>query len=44
MNVLIYRYGSICEPDIIEAFKKMQLNVIEENAEITNKKSPVQNV
>ena len=38
MNVLIYRYGSICEPDIIEAFKKMQLNVIEETAEITNKK------
>ena len=38
MNVLIYRYGSICEPDIIEAFKKMQLDVIEETAEITNKK------
>ena len=38
MNVLIYRYGSICEPDIIEAFRKMQLNVIEETAEITNKK------
>lgn len=38
MNVLIYRYGSICEPDIIEAFRKMQLDVIEETAEITNKK------
>lgn len=38
MNVLIYRYGSICEPDIIEAFRKIQLNVIEETAEITNKK------
>lgn len=38
MNVLIYRYGSTCEPDIIEAFRKMQLDVIEETAEITNKK------
>ena len=38
MNVLIYRYGSICEPDIIEAFQKLQLNVIEETTEITNKK------
>ena len=37
MNILIYRYGSICEPDIIEAFKKLQLNVIEETTEITNK-------
>lgn len=37
MNVLIYRYGSICEPDIIEAFRKLQLNVIEEATEITQK-------
>lgn len=37
MNVLVYRYGSICEPDIIEAFKKLQLNVIEENTEINQK-------
>ena len=37
MNILIYRYGSICEPDIIEAFRKLQLNVIEESTEITNK-------
>lgn len=37
MNILIYRYGSICEPDIIEAFRKLQLNVIEENTEMTNK-------
>lgn len=37
MNILIYRYGSICEPDIIEAFRKLQLNVIEETTEITNK-------
>lgn len=37
MNVLIYRYGSICEPDVIEAFKKLGLNVIEERTEIKQK-------
>lgn len=37
MNVLIYRYNSICEPDIIEAFQKLGLNVIEEKTEINNK-------
>ena len=37
MNILIYRYGSICEPDIIDAFKKLQLNVIEESTEINQK-------
>ena len=37
MNILIYRYGSICEPDIIDAFKKLGLNVIEESTEITQK-------
>lgn len=37
MNILIYRYGSICEPDIIEAFKKLQMNVIEESTEINQK-------
>lgn len=37
MNVLIYRYGSICEPDIIDAFQKLQLNVIEETTEIEQK-------
>ena len=37
MNVIIYRYGSICEPDIIEAFRKLQLNVIEEATEIEKK-------
>ena len=38
MNVLIYRYGNICEPDIIDAFQKLQLNVMEETTEITRKK------
>lgn len=38
MNILIYRYGSICEPDVIDAFQKIGLTVIEESTEITNKK------
>ncbi|MCD7836724.1 MAG: DUF3880 domain-containing protein, partial [Lachnospiraceae bacterium] len=38
MNILVYRYGSICEPDIINTFNRLGLNVIEESAEITNKK------
>lgn len=38
MNILLYRYGSICEPDIIDAFQKLQVNVIEEKTEMTNKK------
>ena len=37
MNILVYRYGSICEPDIVEAFQKLQLNVIEETTEINQK-------
>lgn len=37
MNILIYRYGSICEPDVIRAFQEIGLNVLEEKTEITNK-------
>ena len=37
MKVVFYRYGSICEPDIITIFKKNNLSVIEVTAEITNK-------
>ncbi len=38
MTILFYRYGNICEPDILETFRSLHLNVIEETAEITNKK------
>ena len=38
MKILVYRYGSICEPDIISAFQKLGLTVLEETAEITTKK------
>lgn len=37
MTILLYRYGSICEPAIHEIFTKLGLNVIEETEEMTNK-------
>ena len=37
MEILFHRYGSICEPDIIEAFKSLGIAVDEENSEITEK-------
>lgn len=41
MNVLFYRYGSICEPDILEVFEHMQFCVFEETQEITHKALPL---
>lgn len=38
MNLLFYRYGSICEPDMIEAFKHLGFEVDEDVREIYNKK------
>ena len=38
MKILFYRYGSICEPDILAAFKSFGVTVIEETTEIHNKK------
>lgn len=38
MKILVYRYGSICEPDAIQAFQSLGLTVLEEKTEITNKK------
>lgn len=37
MNLLFYRYGSICEPDIIDVLRAYGINVIEESTEITRK-------
>ncbi len=37
MKIYIYRYGSICEPDVIDGFKSLGLQVDEETAEIHNK-------
>ena len=38
MKILVYRYGSICEPDVIQAFQSLGLTVLEEKTEITNKR------
>lgn len=38
MNILFYRYGSICEPDIIATFSALGITVIEEKTEIYDKK------
>lgn len=37
MNILFYRYGSICEPDIIEGFHELGNHVTEIDLEIYNK-------
>ena len=37
MEIIFHRYGSICEPDIMEAFQSLGLTVIEEDAEIYQK-------
>lgn len=37
MKIIFYRYNSICEPDLIDAFKALQLEVIEERTEMTQK-------
>lgn len=37
MKILFYRYGSICEPDIIESFIKLGFDVCEETSEIYDK-------
>jgi spore maturation protein CgeB len=38
MNLLFYRYGSICEPDIIDSFRHLGFTVDEDTREIYNKK------
>ena len=30
MNIIFYRYNSICEPDYIDAFKRLGVDVIED--------------
>ena len=45
MEVLFYRYNSICEPDVIAAFEKLGLTVIEERSQMTDKNvTPAQTV
>lgn len=37
MKILFYRYGSICEPDVLEAFEELGHSVTQITTEITNK-------
>lgn len=37
MNILFYRYGSICEPDILNVFEKMGITTFECSLEINRK-------
>ena len=37
MKTLFHRYNSIVEPDVMEAFKKFDIEIIEDDAEIYNK-------
>ena len=37
MKILFYRYNSICEPDVIQAFKELGHSVCEIREEMTNK-------
>ena len=37
MNILFYRYGSICEPDMIASFKHLGFNITEDTREVYNK-------
>lgn len=36
-SILFYRYGSICEPDLIQAFTSLNISVVEEDFEIHTK-------
>ena len=45
MNILFYRYGSICEPDVLETFGKFGFNVYEIKDEISDKNiTPAQGI
>ena len=37
MKILFYRYGSICEPDLISTFQQVGIEVIEETSEMYHK-------
>ncbi len=40
MEIIFHRYGSICEPDIIDAFSTLGITVIEEDTEVYQKAIP----
>ena len=42
MRILFYRYGSICEPDIIAGFEELGHSVTQITEEIINKNMPLE--
>lgn len=42
MKLLFYRYGSICEPDMIEEFKRLGIEVKTIDIEVTDKKASLE--
>lgn len=44
MKIYFYRYNSICEPDVIDSFKRLGLQVDEETIEMYKKTYFLQNV
>lgn len=40
MTILFYRYGNICEPDLINAFQSLGITVDEETSEMSDKHLP----
>ena len=40
MKILFYRYGSICEPDLIECFEHAGIEVIQDTTQIADKNTP----
>ena len=44
MKLLFYRYGSICEPDIIAGFQELGLEVSELTEEFSINQYPPRNV
>ncbi|MDE7332500.1 MAG: glycosyltransferase [Lachnospiraceae bacterium] len=42
MKILFHQYGSICEPDIISIFEASGIQVVREDAEVTQKSIPAQ--
>ena len=42
MKILFHQYGSICEPDIISVFEASGLQVVREDAEVTQKAIPAE--
>lgn len=42
MNIIFHRYNSICEPDFLDAFKTIGIDVIEDADEIRDKNIPLE--